>query len=224
MGRRICLFGALAGVVMIGVGLLLAFRFIPPLAPSVTAAQTVAYYSNHIVGVRAGAILWFVGVSLTLLLYLAISDAMMEMSHRSRLAASAQIACAVTATVPALICALIFAALSVRPDRVPELTQLLSDIGWLTLVMPAFPISMQLAAIAFATLADRSDNPIFPRWSGYLSGWAAVLLLPGTLVPLFSTGPFAWNGVLTFYLGLASFSIWFGVMCWVVWRSTTRPT
>lgn len=36
--------------------------------------------------------------------------------------------------------------------------------------------------------------------------------LPGGLVTFFKSGPFAWNGILAFWLPLTVFGIWYGVM------------
>ncbi|MGG2007397.1 hypothetical protein [Novosphingobium resinovorum] len=42
--------------------------------------------------------------------------------------------------------------------------------------------------------------------------WTGLLLLPGFAVGLFKTGPFAWNGVLAFWVPAVVFGIWFNLM------------
>jgi hypothetical protein len=40
----------------------------------------------------------------------------------------------------------------------------------------------------------------------------ALGFLPAGLMTYFKTGPFAWNGILAFWLPLVAFAIWFNVM------------
>jgi hypothetical protein len=60
---------------------------------------------------------------------------------------------------------------------------------------------------------------VFQRWVGYLNAWVAVLLVPGVLVLFFNTGPFAWNGVLVFWLAATAETIWFVTMLVVLRRA-----
>jgi hypothetical protein len=78
--------------------------------------------------------------------------------------------------------------------------------------MPAPPALLQLAAIGFAILGDTSPKPVFPRWIAYLNFWVAILFQPGALVPLFKHGPFAWDGLLAFWMPLGVLGIWVVVM------------
>ena len=74
---------------------------------------------------------------------------------------------------------------------------------------------LQTLAIGTAIFLDTRDgrpNAVFPRWAGYLNYWVAMLFLPGTVTVFFHTGPFAWNGLLTWYLPLTVFAIWMVTM------------
>jgi len=59
-----------------------------------------------------------------------------------------------------------------------------------------------------AVLQDKGPEPIFPRWLGYLSFWAAASFLFGGLNPLFRSGPMAYDGLLAWWLGLIVFTVW----------------
>ena len=45
-------------------------------------------------------------------------------------------------------------------------------------------------------------------WYGFYNFWVAVLILPAGVICLFKAGPFAWNGILGFWLPLVDFGIW----------------
>jgi len=47
---------------------------------------------------------------------------------------------------------------------------------------------------------------------GYFNIWVALLFAPGGLITFFKTGPFAWSGLLAFYVAGTVFAAWFFVM------------
>ena len=67
-----------------------------------------------------------------------------------------------------------------------------------------------------AVLYDESVRPVFPRWFAFFNFWSALLLIPASMITYFKTGPFAWNGILGFYLGVAIFTLWCLVTFWMV--------
>jgi hypothetical protein len=56
-------------------------------------------------------------------------------------------------------------------------------------------------------LMDKRENPIFPRWLGYFNLWAALIFTPGSFNVFFKDGPFAWNGVIAFYIPITIWAI-----------------
>jgi hypothetical protein len=60
--------------------------------------------------------------------------------------------------------------------------------------------------------ADKREKPIFPRWFGYFNFWIGIMFIPGELIWFFKTGPFAWNGLVSFWFVVAAFSVWMVLM------------
>jgi hypothetical protein len=106
-------------------------------------------------------------------------------------------------------------AAAFRPERDPELTRLLNDAAWIPFVGAFMPAVMQNVAIAMVVFKDDAGR-VFPRWLGYFNLWTATLFTPAALLVFFKTGPFAWSGVLCFWLPLTVFGIWFFVMAWAL--------
>ena len=77
----------------------------------------------------------------------------------------------------------------------------------------------QEVPIGIAILMDRSNRPVFPRWVGYVNLWVPLTFVPALLPYFFMTGPFAWQGLLVFYLGLSTFGLWVVVMTWALLRA-----
>jgi len=99
-----------------------------------------------------------------------------------------------------------------RPDRSPELIQLVSDAGWLQFIGGLTIFLPCQITVAIAAFMDKREQPAFPRWLGYVSIWACILFLPGQLIFFFYTGPFAWDGVIAFYLPVVVIIAWFSIM------------
>src|SRR5581483_3575796 len=70
---------------------------------------------------------------------------------------------------------------------------------------------IQMLLLGWLTLRDKRAQPIFPRWFAYLQFWCAIGVLPAACVLGFHSGPFAWNGVLAYWVGLTVGFIWFAV-------------
>ncbi|HMB60720.1 MAG TPA: hypothetical protein VKN35_12475 [Xanthomonadales bacterium] len=73
-----------------------------------------------------------------------------------------------------------------------------------------------LVSIAIASLADDSEEPTFPRLSGYFNLWAFVLSVPTQFIFFFKSSPFAWGGILAFWMPLTVFMAWFIIMFYVL--------
>jgi hypothetical protein len=99
-----------------------------------------------------------------------------------------------------LVPAMLFAATAFRPERAPEMTQLMNDLSWIMLVMPWPPFMAQNFSFAFAILCDRRPKPLFPRYVAYVNIWAPVVFSPALALPFFKTGPLAWNGIFVIWI------------------------
>jgi hypothetical protein len=81
---------------------------------------------------------------------------------------------------------------------------------------------MQCAFTGIAILSDKREDPFFPRWVGYFNIWMGILQAPGVMMAMFLTGPFAWNGLFTFWIPLTVFSFWIYVNTWAMLHATKR--
>jgi hypothetical protein len=63
-----------------------------------------------------------------------------------------------------------------------------------------------------AIFTDKSPMPVFPRWAAWYSLFMAFGSLTGSLIPFVVAGPFAWNGVIGFWVAAAVYFAWFAIM------------
>jgi hypothetical protein len=209
---------ALAAILLFFLAMGPGFRFLPPLSPSLSAEQFAQHFRDHAVSVRIGSILMMTGAALLFPMFGAMSAAMVRMKGRPDALAWTQLATAIVTFAPLFMCSFFFAAASFRPERGAEDVLAINDLGWFFLVMPTPAALIQLVVFGIAILGDDKQRPVFPRWLAYFSFWVGILFFAGVFIPLFKTGPFAWNGLLAFWVPLAVFGIWTPVMAWAFIR------
>lgn len=185
--------------------------FIPPPSPSLTLIEVTTYYRDHASGIRIGMVLTMISGMFVLPMVGVISAQLKRISGISPALTYSQIATGSAGSLFFFLAPIIFLVTAYRPDRPVELTYLMNDFAWIMAVLPWPPAFMQCLIIAVAVLSDTSATPIFPRWLGFFNCWVAVGFLPGSLLPFFKAGPFAWNGIFVFWLAGAVFGIWFVV-------------
>lgn len=98
---------------------------------------------------------------------------------------------------------------SFRPDRLGAITYFINDAAWLQFVGALSLFIPIVMAQGIAAFIDKSEDRIFPRWSGFFCIWVFVLELPVSLIFFFHDGPFAWNGIIGFWLPATVFFIYF---------------
>lgn len=222
MDRRINLAMAWCGpavVVLFVIGLIPLSHFVPPPAPTASAVQIQSFYLENLTGVRIGMVLGIIGMAL--LLPWSVSVVVQTRRTESVPALSyLQLVCISVSWTTGLLATLVWAVASYRPDDVSaEITRTLNDLGWFLFLFPWPPFAVWFAAVGVAILNDRQAAPVFPRWAGYLSFWAAALIAPGALLVFFKTGAFAFNGFIVFYVAFAAFFAWLLAMTVLVIRA-----
>lgn len=85
------------------------------------------------------------------------------------------------AVIAIILPVFIFAAASYRPERNPEITQALNDLGWLPFIMNWVPAVIQALAIGFAIFGNAGAKEVFPRWVGYYNLWSGFIFCAGAL-------------------------------------------
>lgn len=211
LGQKICAWGGPFCAVTLGIGLLMA-GFVPPPAPSLSAQEVAAFYAENAMMIRLGMIIGLAGIAGFIAMVCVITTQMRHMETGSRFPADLQLGAGAIGVLTLMFPTMILAITAFRPERDPALTQMLNDIAWL-LVIPAFPTFLaQFGAIAIGALTDKRPDPVFPRWSAYLNIWLGLLLVPGAFAYIFRTGPFAWNGLLSFWIAASAFFVWLVAM------------
>lgn len=220
--RRLSMLGvwSTAGFFLVWlVGYALFAKWIPPLSPDLTAQQTADHYSEHADAIRAGMVFMTLGSVLYLPWTALLAQIIRQVETGSRILTWTQLTAGVISALAFMIPAYIWAAISFRPHRDPEVAQTLSDLGWLIFITTIGPFILQYLTLAIAIFLDDRDEPAFPRWVGYLQVWVSLSFTPALLAFFMKDGPFAWDGLMVWWIPLTMFSVWFAILIFMVRRA-----
>jgi hypothetical protein len=99
-----------------------------------------------------------------------------------------------------------FALGAFRPGYDPAILAMLYDFGYLAFIGSLGCFCIMWMAFGLAIILD--ENNILPKWLGYYTVWQYVSELIAAPVWIATSGPFAWNGLMTFWLAMALFVSW----------------
>jgi hypothetical protein len=197
-------------------------RFIPPLAPSWDAVKVAQVITDHAIPIRIGMIIGLIATTLLFPFFGVISIHIARIEKKMPIMAVMQFGAAVLLVVFFQLCGMLWIAATFRSELEPATIRMLNDLSWLIFVMVFPGYVLQLSCIALASFMDDSDKPLWPRWVGYLNLWIALSGAGGGIAAFFKHGPFAWNGLVGFYIPIGAFTIWIGVMTYYMHTGISR--
>ncbi len=206
-------------IMMIVFGLSFAFliKLVPPNPATDTAEITAAFYRENSVSIRIGAVIssWCAGFAIPIYAVLAAQSARLEKGIP--IWAILQFGGGMMMTIFLVLPPLFWGTAAFSAERAPELTLLMHELANLTLITTDQYFIFNMVAIAYIALSRRNHplNP-FPRWYGYYVIWGALMFEVGAFAFLPRTGPFAWNGLLTFWVPFCVFGVWMTITMFVM--------
>lgn len=198
--------------------------FTPPMSPTLSADQVATFYRDpaHLPQIRYSMIVfnWF-GASLIPILTLIVMQ-IRRMAHRTPIFSYAMLGCLAGAPTLFLVANVCWLLAAFRPERSPELTQLLNDLAWVTFTTLVSFLIGQSVILALAIYFDDQPRPIFSRWVAHFNVLVAAALVPAAFVGASLSGPLAWDGALSFWLKNIAIGVWVVVMGVVLGRAVYR--
>jgi hypothetical protein len=213
----VCAWSGAAFCVVFGIGFALIAQFVPPPSPSLSAVEVAAMYDQRRASILAGSMLCFIGNGFYIPWTAVVSIVMWRSGFK--LLSLVQLLGGGLGAMGPFIGTMFWIAAGFRSDQDPRVIQALNDVAWLFTIAYFVPVLFQFVAVGLAGLLATGEQRPWPRWMGYLSLWFATLALPAIFIPFFKTGPFAWDGVLAFWVPLVAFFGWFLAMIPLVLRS-----
>jgi hypothetical protein len=193
-------------------GWVVAAHFVPPTAPADSAEQIRAFYVNNLTGIRIGMILCVIGAVLLAPFGAVVAVLLRRTEGGLPVLTYIQLVCIGMSTIFIVLTATAYGVAAFRPDEAPaDITRAFNDLGSFFAAVWT-PFSLWYIAIALAIFRDNGDVPVYPRWVAHLNIWVAIGYVPASFVILFKTGPFAMNGLISYYEVMVVFFVWIVVM------------
>lgn len=205
--ERAFVYCGLVAMVLMFAGLVVA-QWLPPPRPTESAHQIAVMYRAHAGTIRAGVLLCTIGAGLLGPFMAMISVHLRRIDGRSPASAYCQMTLGGLLILELIFPLMILATAAFRPDRSESAIQTLNDLGWLMLVGVVSTGVVELAVIGVAMLGGRRDKPVFPPWGAALNFLAALAFAGAALSICFKTGPFAWNGLVSYWIAVFAFGFW----------------
>jgi hypothetical protein len=212
--------GLCAGVVVL-IGFFVYPGFFPPMSPDMAAEDVAAFYRDNAAMVRATMITWNLCGIMVLPFFMVIVVQMKRMATQSHVLAYCYLTAAVSGATIFALADIFFLVAAFRPDRSPELVQLLNDMAWIIFVAPVGMLVAQNLLLALAIYLDDRAHPVFPCWAGHVAVVTGLAMAPAVCAAVVSSGPLAWDGAVSFWLRNIAF-VGFVVVMFFVLRTALR--
>lgn len=216
-------------VLMFVIGMLLA-GLIPPPSPGLTAQAFEDALLAHRTYFRIGLLIALASSGLYAFFTAGVSVQLKRIEGDRSPMTYTQLGLGALTVLLIIFPLMFLMAAAYRPSRDANTIQLLADVALFPFVGAWMTVVFQWIAIALAVLTDTSKQPVFPRWAGYLNLWCAFQSLPSSVLFFVHHGPFAWNGILSYWLALTAFAGWILITTWLLLsairhdREHPRPT
>lgn len=204
---KFCIWSWPIAIVSFGVPFVFGAKLVPPPPPSWSAQEIAEFFASNVNGLRIGVLVAMFASALLLPFYTVISAEIRKIEGSPGLLAQMQFGAAIILVAIFQIISLFWLTASYRPGISPEITRMLNDFNWFcwSTFIPTYMI--QYICMALAGFMDKRPRPLWPRWAAYLNLWVAVTGVGGVLAVFFKTGPFAWDGLVGFWIPVALFVI-----------------
>ena len=195
---------------LIGAGPMTGWLYLPPPSAANSAATTLAdYNSKDIMFLRLGITICNFASFFYIFWGMVVTLMTKKIEGEYPILFYAQLVSLAACVVVILYIAYFWACAAWRPGETSmEVTQVLNDLGWLGVPCTGAPFSAYQIALGIVTLMDKSDQPVYPRWSAYMNFFIAIFFFEAAGTLFFKTGPFSQTGLFVFYIPMALFFIW----------------
>ena len=212
--QRLCAWSGFAAMTVFFLGLIVA-TFFPPISPGLTAEQVAEYYQTHQLQILVGSLILIISAAFAGPFAAAIFCQLSRMEGQRPVCSMGQFASGIANIAFFILPGVLFAAMAYRPDRNVDALYAMHDIAWMVTMFPWTVGAMQVVCVGAAVLIHGSATTVYPRWVGFFCMWIALGMTTSSVIIFFKIGPFAWDGIVGFWIPATVFGLWFGVMSWM---------
>ncbi len=111
---------------------------------------------------------------------------------------------------------------SYRSTTDPDVIQAFYDWAWFAFLFGWIYLAIEMVASAIVELGDENEVPIVPRWLAWATLCAAITMLGAVGPAFFKSGPFAYHGLLAFYVPVIVWGTYLVTTNWFMYKALLR--
>jgi len=187
----------------------------PPRSPSSSSSQIVEFMQSHNLLIACAILTLSFGLApLSNAVYL---TQIKRMSVSPVFRYSLMVGAMSGAIVGMLFPMFCFGLGSFRDGYDPAILAMLYDFGYLAYIGSLGCFCVMWMSFGLAIILDK--NNVLPKWLGYYTVWQYVTELMAAPVWISTSGPFAWNGLMTFWFAMVIYVPWQIIVYVCIYRS-----
>lgn len=220
---RLFLWSGIMLIVAMLVAMIPLMHFLPPPSPSLSPEEITQRFVEHNTGIRFGSVIMCIFWSFWATWAIAITMFIRKMEGSSPILTYVSIALAGGGYVFFILIPMTWAVIAFRPESLdPSVIQIMNDWVWFDFLFTWPPFALWMLVVAVAIFNDRNEPRIYPRWIAYFNVWCAILVFPAGLIAFFKEGPFAYDGIFSFWLPFLVFFGWMALMTYNTFLAAAR--
>lgn len=218
--------GLLSVLLYVGFGLTgfaVLAGFWPPPAEHLNATEITAYFNDRGNALRIGMVMMAFGAPCYYVWSAVLSKIIGRIEGPMGVLSSVELLGGLLTAWVTVMPSIIWLTASFRAEaRSAETVQTLYDLGWIFFDLTFMCSVLQNLGLGFAILRDKREVPLFPQWVGWVAFLTAATYLPLVLMPFFRSGPFAWQGLISFWAVFVMFFVLIAVVTPYAWKALRR--
>ena len=200
-------------------------KMAPPPPPTLSPEEMAAFFQENRFSILLGAMIcsWVAAQMVPFWALVATQMYRLEKSHGLPIWTVITVMGGALMSMFLVFPPILWGVIAYSADRTPELSMMLMEVASLTLVTTdQFYIFAQVALSVVILRYPMDELSPFPRWYGWFNLWVAIAFEVGAVSFMTKTGPFAWDGVLVFWMPFVLFFAWIPVTLWLLWQGVSR--
>jgi hypothetical protein len=109
-----------------------------------------------------------------------------------------------------------------RPETGADVAQSWYDWAWFAFLLGWIYLSIEMISTAVVELQDLRETPMVPSWFSWFTIAGGVAIVTAAGPAFFKSGPFAYHGLLAFYMPVIVWGIYLNANAWFMWQELNR--
>jgi hypothetical protein len=195
----------------------------PPFPPSATPEQVKAHFHDFRLPLLIALSICVTMTAFYMSFSVAVARVMERVEGPNGLLSKLEMMGGTITCAPVMVTLAIWLTAAHEVDNLtPGVMHMLYWMGWLLFDLAYFVTSLQIAAISIVFMRDRREKKLvgqFVIWWGWVT-FASFFAV--SAIPFVTTGPLAFNGVISFWIAFFTWFIWIPSLSYYIIRAVDR--